>query len=332
MPKTCTGAVDATALTLIVVSYNTRDLTLACLRSVYERTRDLRFEVIVVDNASPDGSADAIAAEFPQVRLFALDENLGFAAANNFAARHATGEWLLLLNPDTVVLGSAIQRLHAFATLHSDAGIFGGRTVFADGSLNPKSCWGRPTPWSAFFAGIGLSAVFKGTRWFDPESLGGWARDTVRQVDIVTGCFFLLRRELWQRLGGFDPAFFMYAEEADLCLRARRLGLRCLICPEAEIIHYGGASEPVRADKIVRLFRAKAQLFQKHWSPPAARFGVWTLDLRAFTRLLAFAAAGLVQPRHAEAFRTWREIWRRRPEWHSVAEPAAVPSAGIGRG
>jgi len=312
---------------VLIVSYNTRDMTLACLRSVFAQTPYRAFEVIVVDNASTDGSAQTIAERFPDVRLFALDRNIGFAAANNFAARHATGEWLLLLNPDTVVLDNAIDKLVAFAEAHPEASIFCGRTLFADGSLNPTSCWAKPTIWSMFCLGSGLSALLKDANWAFPAAMRDWKRDTIRQVDIVTGCFFLIRRSLWEQLGGFDPAFFMYGEEADLCLRAAKLGHKCMICPDATIIHYGGASEKVRADKMVRLFRAKAQLFRRHWSASAARFGVAMLDLWALTRMAGFAAASLVKPRHRENFQTWREVWSKRAEWHHVDtnSPASVP-------
>jgi GT2 family glycosyltransferase len=164
--------------------------------------------------------------------------------------------------------------------------------------------------------GVGLAAIFKGSRLFDSEALGGWARDSVREVDIVTGCFFLIRREHWEQLGGFDPMFFMYGEEADLCLRAKKHGMKCLICPDAEIVHYGGASEKVYAGKMRRLFRAKAQLFVQHWKPWAARFGIRTLDIWALLRMLAFGVIRLGRKSAAESYGAWRDIWQGRTEWH----------------
>jgi hypothetical protein len=307
-------------LSIVVVSYNTRALTLDCLRSVYAQTRDVSFDVFVVDNASADGSAAAIAAEFPQVRLFALNRNLGFAAANNLAAQHATSAWLLLLNPDTVVLDGAIDKLVVFAAEQSAkdpaCGIFGGRTLFGDGQLNPTSAWGRPTPWSIFCMATGLTRLFRNRRLFNPEALPHWARDTVRAVDIVTGCFLLIRRNLWEQLGGFDPAFFMYGEEADLCLRARRRGVRCLICPDATIIHYGGASESVPAEKLVRLFSAKIRLFARHWSPTAARIGAAILRAHAFIRVAAFGVLAWDQSVVAvRRLETWQAVWLCRAQW-----------------
>ena len=302
-------------VSVLIISFNTCELTLGCLRSVQEQTRGVGYEVVVVDNASNDGSADAIAREFPSVRLVRLAENVGFARANNLAAKEARGRYLLLLNPDTVILDGAIQKAVAFADAHPRSGIVGGRTFFADRRLNYTSCHGAPTPWSQLCKGLGLSSLFRRSRWFDPESLGGWERDDVRKVDAVTGCFLLIRRPLWDELRGFDESFFMYGEDTDLCLRAGKLGAACMICPDCTLIHYGGSSERVRADKMVRLFRAKAQLFHKHWSPAAARFGVATLRMWAFTRMAALRVLSTLTPRRQEAYAAWREVYSRRDQY-----------------
>lgn len=301
---------------ILIVSFNTRELTLTCLRSVFEQTHNDALEVIVVDNQSSDGSAEAIEVAFPQVRLIRAERNLGFAAANNLAAELAKGEYLLLLNPDTVVLDGAIDKLLRFAETNPEAGIWGGRTLFADESLNPASCWAKPTLWSLFCQATGLTALFRNTRLFNPEAYGGWLRDSVREVDIVSGCFFLIRRELWEQLGGFDPVFFMYGEEADLCLRARAFGARPMVTPEATIIHYGGASERVRADKLVRLFNAKARLYEHHHGPITARLSKYLFDLWALSRLTAFAVLSLVKPEKKDIFQTWQAVWGHRHRWH----------------
>lgn len=296
-----------TQLSVIVISFNTREMTLACLESLYAETRKVRFRVIVVDNASDDGSADAIAGRFPHVELIRSDDNIGFAAANNLAAMRADSEFLLLLNPDTVVLDHAIDRLMEFARRTPDRGIWGGRTVFADGSLNPTSCWRRMTLWSLACRAVGLSTMFPGSSLCNPEGYGGWRRDSERDVDIVTGCFLLIRRELWERLQGFDPAFFMYGEEADLCLRARRLGARPGITPDATIVHYGGASERVRADKLVRLLAAKRRLIERQFG--YSRRAVALALLAAWPASRSIASLGI--PRLSP----WREVCVRRREW-----------------
>ena len=164
-------------VSILIVSYNTREMTLACLRSVFEQTHAVDFEVIVVDNASSDASSDAIERQFPQTRLIRSAENLGFAKANNLAARAAGGEFLLLLNPDTVVLDCAIDRLMEFAAERPKAGIWGGRTLFADGSLNPTSCWRFMSLWSLFAQATGLTALWRDSPLFNPEGYGGWRRE-----------------------------------------------------------------------------------------------------------------------------------------------------------
>lgn len=315
---------DATDLSILIVSYNTREMTLECLRSVYAQTAGVRFEIIVVDNDSSDDSAGAIEREAPAATLIRLTNNIGFAAANNLAALRARGKYLLLLNPDTVVLDGAVQKLVAFARRRPEAGIWGGRTVFADGRLNPTSCWMRQSLWGAFCRGMGLSGAFRRSAMFNPEAMGAWPRNSERDVDIVTGCFFLIRTDLWRSLGGFDPAFFMYGEEADLCLRARALGARPRVTPEATIIHHGGASETVKPDKLVRLNRARMQLIRRHWPRRWRWFGAWMTAQASLVHALAWKAIGVVRGgRDLSKAEYWWAGWARRREWLAEPPPAA---------
>ena len=304
-------------LSILVISYNTREMTLDCLRSVREQT-SVPHELIVLDNASSDGSAAAIAAAFPDVTLLAETVNHGFAKANNIAALHAKGEFLLLLNPDTVVLDQALDKLLAFARRTPEARIWGGRTVFADLSPNPASCWRKMDLWNLFCRASGLTGIFPHNAIFNSEAYGGWDRLSEREVDIVTGCLFLIHRDDWQALGGFNPAFFMYAEEADLCLRAcETLGARPRITPDAVIVHYGGASEKVKADRMVRILRAKRELIRRHfprWQRPIALF---LFDAVPVTRHIALSALSLWRGGRQEAARIWSEIWNRRKEWRA---------------
>jgi GT2 family glycosyltransferase len=306
-------------VSVLIISYNTREMTLDCLRSLHDQT-DLPHEVLVVDNNSQDGSAAAIAAEFPELSLDARQDNLGFAGGNNAAAARARGEYLLLLNPDTVVLDHAIDRLVAFARARPDAGIWGGRTLFGDLSLNPESCWERMTVWNCFCRMAGLTAIFPTSGLFSSERYGGWQRDTERDVDIVQGCFLLITREMWNRLGGFDPAFFMYGEEADLCLRARMtLGARPRVTPRATIIHYGGASETVRSDRMVKLLTGKMALIDRHFPPWQRPFGRLFFGLFPLTRLIATRAAGALTGRQSvkDSAAIWGDVWKRREVWRA---------------
>lgn len=299
-------------VSIIIVSYNTREMTIDCIKSVIEQTKQVTYELIVLDNNSSDGSAEAIAKEFPSINVIALHDNIGFARANNFSAKEAKGKYLLLLNPDTVILDHAIDKIVSFAESWKDESIFGGRTYYGNGKLNPTSSWKKPTLWSLFCFAFGLTVIFKGNRFFDPESYGGWQRDTIKNVDIVTGCFLLLKKQTWDKLNGFSPDFFMYAEDADLCIRALEFGIQPVIYPDAKIIHYGGASEKIPADKMVRLLKAKVLLIHKHWKVKQfVWLGVFFYLTAAFIRAripIKFSFA-------AEKISLWREIWDRREEW-----------------
>ncbi len=304
-------------VSIIVVSFNTREMTLACLRSVYAET-NAPFELIIVDNASDDGSVEAIASEFPEVRLIAETTNLGFAVANNLAGKLAKGDYLLLLNPDTVVLRGSIDKLLAFAEKRPQAKLWGGRTVFADGALNPTSCWRRMSLWSLFCQAIGLTTVFRQSALFNPEGYGAWRRDTEREVDTVTGCFLMIKRVDWDALNGFDEKYLMYGEDADLSLRAqRRLGARPRITPDAEIVHHQGASEHVRVEKLIRLLSAKITLIEDHFPPRSIWLGnlllcLWPLSRAAFNHLAFRSDAGNAWYSACRRNNEWRDGWTKR--------------------
>lgn len=302
-------------LSVMIVNWNTREMTLECLRSVYAETRETAFEVILVDNASRDGSAQAIAAEFPQVNLMAEDQNHGFAHATNISVVKARGHYVLLLNSDTVVQNGAIDRLVEFAQKRPEAKIWGGRTVFADGSLNPTSAWGKITPWSLLCMASGIAAAFPNSEKLNPECYGGWQRDSERRVDIVQGAFFLIEKAFWDELGGFDPAFFMYGEEADLCHRALALGADPVITPDAQVLHYGGQSSTMLSQKIIYVLGGRIGLINRHFAPRWRGYGRFMMRLWAGWRALAYGIAARFSGRFAEPAKHWGTAWRRRAEW-----------------
>ncbi len=307
-------------VSIIVISFNTRELTLECLRSVYAETRDVTFEVIVIDNDSDDQSAEAIAREFPQLQLDALDENLGFGGACNYATSKCEGEYILMLNPDTVVLDGAIQELVGFARQHPEVQLFGGRTLWGDHTLNPTSCWRRPTLWSVFCRAVGLTAAFPANPLFDTEAYGSWKRDCIRQIDIVTGCLMLIHRNLWEEMGGFDKAFFQRGEDTDFCLRARTAGHTALHCPDSTIVHLGGQSERILADKVVRNLHGKQAVFDRQWSAFAATLGMHLQRVWVLTRWAGYKLTALLgKEASADKALIFREVWDRRDEWRRLA-------------
>jgi GT2 family glycosyltransferase len=316
------------AASVVVVTYRCRDVARACLASLYEGTGGVSFEVIVVDNASEDGTEQMVREEFPQARLFALEDNIGFGQAVNLAAEHANGEFLLLLNPDTVVHAGMVEELVGFARRLPEPAICGGRTLRPDGRLDPGSCWGAPTLWSLFCFATMLSTAFKGSRLFDPESLGGWKRDSVRDVDIVTGCLLLAPRLLWLELGGFDARFFMYGEDADLSLRAAGAGVRRVITPDAVVTHEVGVSSESRPDKVMLLFRGKATLLRKHWGPVRSRIGVALLVSGVGLRTLEALIPGRSRTAGRRRASAWPAVWRARSDWvRGYTEPSSTQPA-----
>lgn len=302
-------------VSIMLVNWNTREMTLECLRSLYAETRRTAFEVILVDNGSHDGSAEAIAAEFPQVRLMAETENHGFAKATNISVDRARGRFVLLLNTDTVVLDGAIDELVAFAHQRPEARIWGGRTLFEDKTLNPASCAGRITPWSVACMATGVAKAASGSALLNPEGYGGWARDSEREVDIVQGSFFLIETSFWRELGGFDLSFFMYGEEADLCARARLVGARPRMTPKATIIHYGGRSAVMRADKIVYVLGSRIGLIQRYFPKGLRGYGRAMTLFWAGWRAGVYALAAKTSPRFADHATQWTGAWKRRDQW-----------------
>ncbi len=317
-------------ISVIIISYNTRKLTLDCLESLYKETTNVNFETILVDNASEDNSVSAVKEEYPQVRLIALKENIGFARANNLASESACGRYLLLLNPDTIIINNAVENILLFAQQNQEAGIWGGRTIFPDGSLNTTSCYGEMTPWSLFCRAFGLTAIFPNSSLFNSECFGSWQYDSVRQVGIVTGCFMLIRSSLWKQLEGFDPLFFMYGEEVDFCLRAKILGYKPMFSPAAEIIHYGGASEESKMVRLEKVFRAKVTLIRKNWPTRSVGFGIWMLILWVASRAVIMKMISVVAPKkYVAQGEKWFHVWRKRKEWQKGFCHSYQPSMNL---
>jgi GT2 family glycosyltransferase len=232
---------DTLDVSIIIVNWNTRDILRGCLWSVYEQTQDISFEVIVVDNASSDDSSTMIKKEFPQVVFIENTENRGFAAANNQGMKIAKGRYVLLLNPDTIVLDGAIQKTTVFADQSPEAAVVGIRNDRPDGSLT-KNCFQFASVQNLIIYSLGLHRVFANSRFFGRERLSWWDHLTTREVDVVAGCYMLVRRSAIDQVGMMDETYFMYGEEMDWCWRFQQAGWKILYYPDARIIHYGGMS------------------------------------------------------------------------------------------
>ncbi len=294
---------------IIVISYNTRDKTLACLESIYAQENAGSIRVIVVDNDSRDGSPAAIRAAFPQADVIDSGSNLGFARAVNLGADHSVEEYLLLLNPDALLLPGSLAALIGFAEANPQYGIYGGRIVDGNGVTDPSSCWGSPTLWSLACFATGASTAFAQIPLFNPESLGGWERDTVREVPVITGCLLLVRRSAFLAVGGMDQRYFLYSEDAEFCLRAAGLGYRSVVVPDAVIRHEGGAaSRDNGGSKMCMVMAGKTTMLRATWTPAKAGAGVRLLKSGALLRAVLERLSG-------REVRMWTEVWERRAAW-----------------
>ncbi len=298
-------------LSIILVSYNTKEHTLKALSSVYDQTVDTNFEVILVDNDSKDGSLEAVQEAFPQVQSYASGGNLGFAGGVHFGVDRSKGDLILLLNPDTLVLDSAIDKLVQFSRKRPDAGIWGGVTINNDLSLNTQHAWARHDLGTLLSSALGLSKIFSKSCLFNKANYGCWNRDTVKEVDILSGCFFLTTRELWNKLGGLDTSFFMYAEEADYCLKAKKLGYQPTVTPDARLIHHGGISHANLAAKEIKLLRGKVELIKRHDKGLLKSLYISLIWLYSFNKVVE---STLLKRGSVEAAE-WKKVFNERSVW-----------------
>jgi hypothetical protein len=258
-------------LAIIVVSYNVRDLLRECLRGLAGQ------RVIVVDNASTDGSAEMARTEFPHVSLITNSTNRGFAAACNQGIMASTDEFVLVLNPDTQVTGHALSIL--LGAMHSDplVGACGPRILNTDGSLQP-SCRRFPSLGRLALDELGLGKLFPRSRFFAAYRMTWWAHDERREVEQLVGAALLLRRKALDEAGLFDERFFMYFEEVDLCYRLRQRGWKIVFVPEATATHHGGASAKQQPEAMaLARYHSMFEFYRKHyprWQLPVLKCAV----------------------------------------------------------
>jgi len=280
-------------LSVIIANYNTRELLKKCLNSIYQNQHGMRVQVIVVDNASTDGSVAMVRETFPQAVLIENPKNLGFARAVNQGLRCADGNYLLLLNSDTEIADAALARSAEFLNSHPDAGIVGCKLLNPDGSVQP-SCESFLSLRGIFFETFFLETLFPRSRLFGRMHLTYLGYDSVEKVDYVKGAFLMTRRQVLDDIGTLDEDFFFYAEEMDWCYRARQKKWEVYFTPEAEVIHYGGQSaDSISPDMFVQLHKARLQFYRKHHGPIETAMARSLLAIGALLRLAAWSAIAL---------------------------------------
>ncbi len=279
-------------LSIIIVNYNVKYFLEQCLISVKKAMENVEGEIFVVDNNSVDGSVEMVREKFPLVHLIVNKKNLGFAKANNQAIRQAKGEYLLLLNPDTVVEDDTFTKVINFMDAHPEAGGLGVKMVDGSGKFLPESKRGLPTPATAFYKIFGFSALFPHSRRFSKYHLGFLDENETHKVDILAGAFMLLRKSVLDKTGLLDEAFFMYGEDIDISYRISQAGYTNYYFSETRIIHYKGESTKKSSVNYVLVFyRAMVVFARKHFTTKKARVFASFINIaiyfRAFLAILS---------------------------------------------
>jgi N-acetylglucosaminyl-diphospho-decaprenol L-rhamnosyltransferase len=284
-------------LSIVIICWNDQKVIQQCIESIYSGTTEFDFEVIVSDNGSTDESLSIIRERFPAVKIVENRANVGFGRGNNAGIRVSQGEYVLILNPDTIIIGHALETLVRYADEHSEAGAFGARVLNPDGSF--QDC-ARPIPTVRGYLIAALYFRFLG-RFFDglaSDIYPGWDGRTEREIGFQSGCCVMFRKQLLDQLKGFDEQFFYHFEEVDLCYRVWKAGKSLRFCPNAEITHLGGQSvsrAPVRF--ALETYRSRYRFFYKHFREKGVRQIRWVSLVHLAVRWLGYSVLGLFKPR-----------------------------------
>jgi GT2 family glycosyltransferase/lipopolysaccharide/colanic/teichoic acid biosynthesis glycosyltransferase len=267
-------------LTIIIVNYNVKEFLEQSIISIKKSCKNIQYQLFVVDNGSSDGSVELVQKKFPEARLFRNIENKGFAAANNQAIRQAQGEYILLINPDTIVQEDTFSVILSFFEEHPDCGMVGCKILNPDGSLQLPCRRSFPTPWVAFTKITGLSKLFPQSKLFGRYNLTYLSPDETYEVEAISGSFMFFRQQVIDDVGYLDESFFMYGEDLDWCFRIREAGWKIFYLPETKIIHFkGGSSKKSEVDLTLQFYRAMKLFVEKHYHNRYLHVPQWLLML-----------------------------------------------------
>jgi hypothetical protein len=313
-------------LSVVIICWNDLRVIRECLRSIYQGTHAIDFEVLVSDNGSTDGSVEFVRENYPEVRVLENRANLGFAKGNNVGIRAAGADYVLILNPDTIIHDGALDRLVQFADKHPEAGAFGCKVLNPDGTYQVSARL-FPTVWRYWVSALGLKKLANLSSLFLFEEYPHWYGDTERPIDWQSGCCVMFRSGLLKSLGGFDEQFFYHFEEVDLCRRVWAARFPILFTPEAVIIHLGGQSVgrfPVRFE--IEKHRNRYRYFYKHFGPQAARQCRQLSIAKIRVRQLGYGLMSLWKPTDLSQRRL--EMYREVVRWNKALDPVGFVERG----
>ncbi len=284
---------NRSTLAIVIISFNVRKLLQECLASVYQQTRHTRMEIWVIDNQSHDDSVAMLKEKFPQVHLIENPANAGFTRANNQVIPQCRSDLILLLNPDTVIRDGALDKIVQFMDEHPEVGVAGGRVENEDGSLQLACRRSLPTPKVAFYRLTGLSRLFPRSKVMAQYNLTYLDPDQPHEVDAVSGAFLLIRRQVVDQIGLLDENFWIFGEDIDWCIRAKRAGWKVMFYPQARILHYKGIGCSTNSRKTTyEFYRAMVLFHRKHFAQ----------DHSAITNFLIYAGI------FCKALTAWRSF------------------------
>jgi len=283
-------------VSIVIVSWNTKRLLVECIESIFQQGAPFPIEVIVVDNASTDGSLGAVAERFPWVKMIRNEINLGFAKANNIGICSATGRYICLVNSDVKLREGCLVQLHRFMEGHPEVGVTGPRIVYPDLTLQ-MSCKSFPTLWNSLCAAVGLDKLFRKSKLFSGDHMAFFGHDTTRPVDVLAGVFWMVRREALEQVGPLDESFFFYGEDVDWCRRFWESGWEVVFHPSAVAIHHlGSSSSNAPVKYYIEQRKAKLRYWRKHHNRVSCTVLKLIILLDQLGRVLSCAAVFALEP------------------------------------
>ena len=287
-------------LSIVIVSYNTKDFLIKCIQSIEETAKDFAYEIIVVDNASADGTPELVKEKFKNVILIANKENLGFSKANNIGIKKTSGRFVLFLNADTIIYPLTLKRMIDFMDNNKDAGASTCKLKMPNEKIDDASHRGFPTPWNSFCHFSGISKIFPKSKIFGGYNLSYLDLSKTHEIDALAGAFMMVRREVGNKVGWWDEDYFFYGEDLDFCYMLKQNGWKVYYVPEVSILHYKGVSggikkiskEVTTANKETRKkaqterFKAMRIFYKKHYENKypwivtrLVYLGIWVKEL-----------------------------------------------------
>lgn len=255
-------------VSIVIPSWNAKEHLRRCIESIFEETEEIRIEVIVVDNASDDGSPEMVEEAFPHVILIKNDSNLGFGKACNLGMETATGKYIALVNSDIILGNHCLEKMYRYMEQHIEIGILGPRIHNPDGTLQ-RTCRGFPTLWNSYCRALALDRIFPKSKLFAGQFMTYWTYDAIRSVDFLSGCLMMIRSFCLEKVGFFDERFFIFAEDKDLCKRFWKAEFRVVFYPDAEAMHFHAASS---ANDPTRFYMEEVKANFDYWRKHHSRF------------------------------------------------------------